>query len=175
MIDGGYLPKGAKILLVIQVVIITILIPITVFFLLRSLGRIDTIMVKDLGQRRLPLVAQALLFFLLLRESLSLEYMPELYFFFVAVFISTIGSLLSLLLRVKSSLHMAGMGGLVFFIIGLSFHNAVNVIHTVAFLFVMTGFVASSRLQMKAHDNRELIVGFLIGMLPQVCLFPLWL
>ncbi len=70
---------------------------------------------------------------------------------------------------------MAGMGGLVFFIIGLSIHNSVNVINTVAFLFMMTGFVAASRLQMKAHDNKELVVGFLIGLIPQVILWKLWL
>jgi hypothetical protein len=77
--------------------------------------------------------------------------------------------------RVKSSLHMAGMGGLVFFIIGLSFHNAINLVNTVAFLFVMTGFVAASRLQMKAHDNIELVIGFFIGMIPQLLLWVLWL
>lgn len=132
-------------------------------------------MIKDLGQRRLPLVVQALLFFIILQQSVPMHHATELYFFFLGAFISTVLSLVSLVIRFKSSLHMTGMGGLVFFVIGLSLSNAVNIVSTVAFLFVMSGFVAASRLHMQAHTQRELWIGFLIGCLPQLALYSLWL
>lgn len=158
----------------LQVIIMTILIPIMTFFLLKALGRVDSIMLKDIGQRRLPLVIQAILFFTLIR-SIPVYRAPELYFFFLGAFVTTVASLISLFVRLKSSLHMAGMGGLLFFVIGLSLHNAVNLVYTIAFLFVMSGFVAASRIEMKAHDNREILAGFIAGALPQIALWPLWL
>lgn len=158
-----------------QIVILTILIPITLYFLLRSLGKVDSIMVTDIGQRRFPLVAQALLFFLILQQSIPMHHTPELYFFFLGAFLTTILSLISVFLRFKSSLHMAGMGGLVFFVIGLSLHNVVNIVNTVAFLFAISGLVAASRLQMRAHSQPELWVGFLLGMVPQLLLWSFWL
>jgi hypothetical protein len=39
----------------------------------------------------------------------------------------------------------------------------------------MNGFVASSRLEMKAHTPRELLIGFIWGITPQLFLLPYWL
>jgi hypothetical protein len=39
----------------------------------------------------------------------------------------------------------------------------------------MNGIVASSRLVMKAHSDKELLVGFLSGVIPQIALLYFWL
>jgi acid phosphatase family membrane protein YuiD len=39
----------------------------------------------------------------------------------------------------------------------------------------MTGVVASSRLEMDAHTPKEIMLGLLIGVLPQVLFLYLWL
>jgi hypothetical protein len=39
----------------------------------------------------------------------------------------------------------------------------------------MNGVVASSRLEMKAHTVKELVIGFVLGIIPQVLLFRFWL
>ncbi|UPT71768.1 MAG: hypothetical protein M0D53_05470 [Flavobacterium sp. JAD_PAG50586_2] len=70
---------------------------------------------------------------------------------------------------------MIGISSLTVFIIGLSIHNQVNTINTVAFFVIMNGVVASSRLAMKAHSNKELVIGFLCGILPQTVLLYFWL
>jgi len=54
-------------------------------------------------------------------------------------------------------------------------HNQINTIHLVTFFVLMNGLVASSRLVMKAHTNKELLIGFLCGLLPQLALFYFWL
>jgi hypothetical protein len=70
---------------------------------------------------------------------------------------------------------MISISSLTVFIIGLSLHfqNPNTVLITV--LLLLNGFVASSRLEMKAHTNTELILGFVLGVVPQLLLLVLWL
>ncbi|MBF0693777.1 MAG: hypothetical protein IR153_01815 [Flavobacterium sp.] len=162
-------------LLFIQVLIIMVLIPMTIFYLLRSLGYLDSIMAEKLSQRRIPLAIQALLIFILTKYSVTIERAPELHFFFIGACGSTVSALAFLLMRIKISLHMMALSGLLVFLVGLSIHGHINMINTIAFFCVMTGLTASSRLYMKAHDWAELIVGFIAGVFPQIVLWYLWL
>jgi hypothetical protein len=159
----------------VQVVIIMVLIPLTIYYLLKSLGKLDTVMAERVEQRRIPLAIQALLIFILTRQSVTLERAPELYFFFLGAFGSTVSAFSLLFLRFKISLHMLGLGGLLTFLIGLSIHGQLNIINTIAFVLVVTGLTASSRLYMHAHDGLELTVGFIAGIVPQIALWYFWL
>ena len=174
-LDLNFLVAAEKYLILIQVVIITILIPISFFFLLRSMKKIDTMMAHDLKQRKAPLLMHAILICILIRQSITFEMIPELYYFFLAIMISTLWALIFVLFKVKISLHMMGMAGFLFFVIGLGLHNATNISNVLAFWLVMTGFTASSRLAMHAHNVKELGLGFLAGMAPQIILWYFWL
>lgn len=132
-------------------------------------------MISDIGQRKIPLLLQIMLFSVLITKSVALGKFPELYYFYYAGIISSAIAFLLLFARIKASIHMIGMSALTFFIIGLSLHNQINLINTVVFFMIMTGFVASSRLEMKAHNLKELLLGFLVGGLPQIGLFFFWL
>lgn len=175
LFNESYFNDQQKLLIVLQIVIVTIFIPISFFFLLRSLGKIDDIMVSELSQRKIPLMIQAVLIVTIIQKSITLETIPELYFFFLGGLASTIAALIFLLCKIKVSLHMIGISTLTAFVIGLSFHTQTNIIYTIAFLIFMNGIVASSRLAMKAHTHQELALGFLSGVLPQVVLWYFWL
>ncbi len=162
-------------LVLFQVSIITVCIPIAFFYLLRSLGKIDTIMVSELTQRKLPLLMQLILLSVLIQKGTSQDRIPELYFYFLGGIISAFLALLFLFLKIKASLHLLGMGSLLFFVIGLSIHNQINALNSIAAITCITGLVATSRLEMKAHNNKELTIGLLIGFLPQLLLWRLWL
>lgn len=88
---------------------------------------------------------------------------------------SAVLAFLLLYAKTKASIHMIGISALTVFIIGLSIKNEVNTVSLVAFFVIINGLVASSRLVMKAHTNKELLIGFLCGALPQLGLFYLWL
>ena len=68
-----------------------------------------------------------------------------------------------------------GISSLTVFVIGLSMHYQVQSTFLIAFLILINGLVASSRLEMKAHTTTELIIGFLLGSVSQLLLFYLWL
>jgi hypothetical protein len=175
MVADTFLFPAEIFLIVIQVIIVMILIPMAFYFLLRTLGRIDTVMISDVAQRRLPLFMQSLLILLLLWQSLSPYEIPELYYFFLSALVTTAIALGFALARIKVSLHMAAMAALLLFVIAVSIHTHKNVISFVAFMLVITGLVASSRLEMNAHSWRELFLGFACGMLPQIGLWYFWL
>ena len=158
-----------------QIVIITILLPILFFFLLRISGQVDSIMISEISQRKIPLVIQCFLTILLVRKSITLDHYPEFHFFFLGGLLSTVLALVLLFLRTKASLHMIAISAFTIFVIGLSIHNQTRNINVIAFLVLMNGFVASSRLEMKAHTPKELVIGFLLGIIPQVLLLGLWL
>jgi len=173
--NHSYFLNKEKYLVLLQVTVITFIIPIMFFFLLRLTGKITSIMVPELSERKFPLVIQCFLIILLVRKSITLELYPELHFFFLGALVSTLIALSLLFFNTKVSLHMMGISALAFFVFGLSLHHHNPNTLLIIFLVLMNGFVASSRLTMKAHTPKELIIGVLLGSIPQILLLLIWL
>ena len=162
-------------LLIIQTSILTIFLPISFYYLLLSLKKVDTIMVADVNQRKTPLVIHAVLLWILIKKSINIDFYPELYYFFLGSLVSTMTAFLLIYFNIKASLHMIGITGLTLFVIGLSIHFQIRSVYLVAFLLLCNGLIASSRLAMKAHTNKELVIGGLVGLLPQIAFLHNWI
>jgi hypothetical protein len=158
-----------------DIAIITIFIPMVLYYILRYLGKVDSIMISNLEQRKLPLVGQSFLFIILVKKSIPLDYYPELHFFFLGALFSTLLALGLLFAKFKTSLHMLAISALTVFVFGMNIHLHIGNVYIIPFLLVMNGFVASSRLVMQAHRPKELIVGVLVGSIPQIAFLFLWL
>ena len=70
---------------------------------------------------------------------------------------------------------MMAISGLTIFVIGLNMHLQMQNPYWGALLILLTGVVASSRLEMEAHTPKELMIGLVLGVLPQVLFLYLWL
>lgn len=173
--NNSYFLNKEKYFVLLQVVIITVFLPILFFWGLRSTGKISSAMAPLISERKIPLVLQCFIIIFLVRRNITIERYPELHFFFLGALLSTLIALLLLFAKMKVSLHMIGISALTFFVLGLNLHFQTQNIFSLLVLILMTGFVASSRLEMNAHTVKELILGFLIGVLPQVLLMFLWL
>ncbi len=175
LFSENYYAKEQYFLLLFQVVIITFFLPLAFFYLLRTFGKVDTIMLSEVSQRKIPLLMQIALTFILISKSVTMERFEELFFFFLGGIASTIVAFGLLYAKIKASIHMIALSALTFFVIGMSMHHELNIIYTIASLFLITGIVASSRLAMKAHTMKELAIGYVVGMVPQMVLFWFWL
>jgi len=173
--DDTYLSAIEKFLLTIQIIIVTILIPGVFFFFLRSLGKVSSIMASEARERILPLFIQIVLIGILISQGPIFERIPELYYFFLSAMLSSFIAMVYAFYNMKISIHLIGMAVWIFFAIGMSFYNQINAISFISILIFLTGIVASSRLYMKAHVNKELALGFLSGMLSQMTLWIFWL
>ncbi len=152
----------------IQIFILTVLLPISFYSLLKVFKKIQSFTEATLEERRLPIFIQLILVYLLLKFTLLETHFPELFKFFLAGFISAFLVFISVMLRFKASLHMIGCTSLAVFVLMFTSYLAIPALNTVANLILCMGFVASSRLYMKAHTPIELIVGIVIGGLPQI-------
>lgn len=173
--NDSYYTKPQIYLAFFQIVLLTIILPILIFFVLRITGKVNSIMIADISQRKIPLTLQCFLTILLVTKSITLDHFPELHYFFLAGLSSTVIALISLFFKTKASLHMIAISALTVFVVGLSIHNQTRNINCIAVLVLMNGVVASSRSEMKAHTPKELWVGLLYGIIPQLILLYLWL
>lgn len=160
---------------VIAVVIITFLIPVVIFFLLKNIGWITTSELEDVNERKIPLMLQSVLFLLITKLLFDPYQSPELYYFFVGILFSSITALFLVIFKVKASLHQIGIAGVTMFVIAMSIHFQVNLLIWVGLLCIANGWVASSRLSTNSHSMVELILGFFIGVMPQLLLISYWL
>lgn len=159
----------------LQIVILTIFIPLTVYFLLVSLKQITSFVLADVKERIIPLWVNLVLLWVLMQKSLDISVMPALYFFFFGALVANLFALLGLYLQIKASLHMMAVVSLTSFIIGLSLHLNLPMIEWICLAVIACGAVASSRKLMKAHDNTELIVGSLMGAVSQLTFWKFWI
>lgn len=163
------------ILVSVQVLILTVLLPISIYYLLHSLGLVHSTMKLDKKERKIPLIIQALLLGIMLYQGFGNTTIPELYYYFAGYLISTVLAIVMILFNQKSSLHIMGVSALTVFLISLSLHFHLSLNYTIAFFILCTGFTASSRLFLKAHTPNELLQGLLIGIVPQIALWHWWL
>jgi len=160
---------------IMAISIVTVIIPMVIFFFLKSLRWIKTLELKEVSERRIPLFIQCLLLLLIIKRVFGSYQSPEMYYFFVGVLFSSITATLLALFRVKVSLHQMGVAGVLMFTVILSVHFQVNLLFWISLLLIGNGWVASSRLYTKSHTIPELIMGFFIGVIPQLSLLTFWL
>ncbi|MCZ6593513.1 MAG: hypothetical protein O6943_01190 [Bacteroidetes bacterium] len=157
------------------IVIITLVVPIVLFILLKNMGWISSLELHNVKERKIPLMLQCLLLLLIIKMVFDPYDSPEMYFFFVGVLFSTISALLLVIFKVKVSLHQMGIAGVTMFIIALSVHFKVNMLVWIGLVALANGWVASSRLHTNSHTYPELILGFFVGLIPQFLMLNFWL
>lgn len=157
------------------VAIITFFIPVITFFLLRNLRLVESIHLREVRERKFPLMINCLLILLIVKLVFDPYQDPELYYFFVGILFTTITSLILVMFKFKVSLHQMGIAGVTVFLIGLSVHFQVNMLVWIGFFLFGNGWVASSRLYTRSHTYPELIMGFFVGAIPQISLLNFWL
>ncbi len=159
----------------LAVIIITLLIPLITFFLLKNLRVVSSIHLEEVKERKVPLMIQCLLLLLIIKMVFDPYDSLEMYYFFVGILFSGITALMLVFLNFKISLHQMGIAGVTMFLIALSVHFKVNMLLWIGFFFFCNGWVASSRLHTKSHNNVELLAGFFVGVIPQLILINFWL
>jgi hypothetical protein len=85
LLEEKYFTLPQYLILFLQIIIITFLLPIAFFYLLRTFGKIENVMLSDISQRKIPLLLQIMLFAVLIEKSITIDRFPSLYFFFVGV------------------------------------------------------------------------------------------
>ncbi|MBC6997184.1 hypothetical protein [Cytophaga sp. FL35] len=159
----------------LPIFILTVIIPVIAYFILRNLGVVSTVFVPNLKERKYPLYINLLILFLVVYKVIGSYFIVELHFFFIGLIIATMTTLLLLFFKLKASIHLMGMGSIYMFLVCLSIHFEINITLGLSLLTIATGLVATSRIYLKAHTKPELVIGLFIGLLSQLITIQYWL
>lgn len=160
---------------ILPILILTVIIPIIVYLILKNIGLIQSVFLPTLKERRYPLYISILLLLMVIYKVIPNNYTAELHYYFLGLIAATMASLLLLFLNFKSSMHLMGMGSIFMYLTCLSVHFEINITLALSVLILITGLVASSRLYLKAHSKAELVIGFLIGVVSQLLTIKFWI
>ena len=166
-----FVPQSFMYAKLFAISILTIVVPVLFYFLLESVKLVSSIELKRVKERRLPLLIQVGITLLIIRIIINGYEFPELYIFFLGIMITAASAFLLALFGFKTSLYMTGIGGVLLFVMGLSLVYNANYLIVISLLILAIGFTAASRIQLKAHTMLELLVGLLVGGLPQFLVF----
>lgn len=175
LVSPRFTPEEIIYAKLISLSILTIVLPILLYFLLKTLGKVQSVYLKTTNERIFPLVLNCTITLIVLLRILTQTQFVELYFFFLGILISTMACLILAILKFKASIHMIAISGLFMFFIVLSIHFSININGVLALMSIITGGIATSRLHVKAHNYKELLMGFFVGMMPQLILVNYWL
>ena len=170
-----YFPEEIIKAKLISIFILTVILPILLYFLLKTLGKVNTIYLKSTKERILPLLINSFIIFLVIRRVVPAIQILELYYFFLALLCSLIACLMLAVFKVKASLHMVGISSLFMFFIALSIHFSININGALILIAILTGALATSRLLLNAHNDKELVIGLFAGLFPQLIMLNYWL
>lgn len=175
LITPKYTPLEIQSASILPIFILTVIIPIITFFILRNLGLVESLSLHTTQERKYPLYIHASILLLILYKVIPNNYVSELYFYFTGLLGATIACILLLFFNFKVSLHTVGVSGLLMYLINLSIHFEINLIIAISFFILATGSIITARLALKAHTGIEVIIGLLVGLLSQLLTVRFWL
>lgn len=170
-----FIPDPVKNAKLFSITILTVILPLLLFYLLKTLKRVDSVHLETTDERKLPLLLNCLIITLVLIRVLPQNEIPELYFFFIGILISTITCFALAIIKFKASIHMIAAAGFFMFAVALAIHFKININGTIGLMCIILGAIATSRLHLKAHTPIELTIGFFVGFMPQLVLLNYWI
>lgn len=153
------------------IVILTAAIPLFIYGILKILGIVKSVHLSTTRERITPLIVYAILLIMLLKSTFVNGLNIPLYNFFLGTLIATLVATILVTIKYKISLHLMATGGTLGFLIMLSYTSGINLLKEIAVLGIICGLTATSRLSMKAHNDHQLIFGFLLGLVSQILAF----
>ncbi|MEP3207865.1 MAG: hypothetical protein ABJN95_01670 [Maribacter sp.] len=175
MITPRYTPNEFQSGNILPIFILTVIIPIIAFLILKNVGVIAAVFMPNIAERKYLLYIGISLLLMVVYKVIPNNYAIELHFYFVGLIGATFASIVLLFFNFKSSIHLMGMGSLFMYLVCLSVHFEINITIALSLVILATGLVATSRLYLQSHGRAALLVGFLLGVISQLLTVKFWL
>lgn len=159
--------KERQYLLISIVFFATYIIPLISLIILKSLGVIKSFQVESINERKIPLFIMLLIFYFLGKSLINIPDFTELGILFYGTNVSLAIIYLLFSFQVKASLHIMSLSSALGFFLLYGNLQSISILPIAVILIILTGVLASSRLHLKAHNQKEIYIGFFIGLLGQ--------
>ena len=169
-----HMVKQQEYIILLIVFVSTYIIPILLLTLLKKVNLITDYHLRTIEERKFPILFFIILSFLIGRTLLNIRIVDLLAFSFFGIAFGLSLIYLFFALKIKSSLHMLGVGGIIGFVMIMSFEYQLNFNALLASLFLVAGLIGVARLSLKAHSPAEVYIGFLVGVISQWLSYELY-
>lgn len=166
--------KQQEYIILLVVFISTYIVPILLLALLKRVNMISDYHLRNIDERKFPILFFIMLSFLLGRAMVSTKIADLLAFSFFGVAFALSFTYLLFNIKIKTSLHTLGIGGLIGFVMVMSYEYQLNFNSLLAALFIIAGLIAVSRLALNAHRPKEVYIGFVLGVISQFISFQIY-
>ena len=166
------IPVKTKLILSCIVFLTTIVIPFFSVWVFYRMKLVHSILLKTREERIYPLLIIAIFYYM---TYYLLRSFPVTFLFSFYMLGSAFLVILALIIsfRMKISLHMIGIGGVLGLLIGLSFSMSKDLSLLICPAILLCGIIGSARLNENSHKPSEIYAGFLAGVVVMSCLFLL--
>ena len=159
----------------LSIIIWSLLFPLLLNVVLKKLNAIKSIHLKNVKERFWPLLLNTIIMSYIGFVVLPKTDCIELHYFVLGSLLTIVLGLTLSVLKIKASIHMMAVSGAFIFMILTNLHFGVSIDNVVIFFILVIGAMASSRLHFNAHTGKELTIGLIIGIFPQILLLEQWL
>jgi hypothetical protein len=171
MIQPKSIPKDFEHKILMVVFLSTYIIPVFFLFILKRRKTIDDFHLKTIKERRFPILFFTILTLLLGFRLLELNVINLLAYSFISSALALTIVFILLFMKLKTSLHTIAIGGLIGFLMVISYHYEIRLLILLLVFFLLFGIIATARLKLKAHTTTEVYLGFLIGVISQFLVY----
>lgn len=166
--------KQQEYIILMIVFVSTYIIPILLLALLKKVKLIKDYHLRSIDERKFPILFFIMLSFLIGRAMLSTQIADLLAFSFFGVAFALSFTYLLFNIKIKTSLHTLGIGGIIGFVMVMSYEYRLNLNSLIAGLFIIAGLIGVSRLGLSAHRPKEIYIGFILGLISQFISFQIY-
>lgn len=163
-----HIVKNQEYIILLIIFMSTYVLPVFVLALLKRMNMIVSYKLDTIEERKFPIIFFIILSFMIGNLLINIQIVDLLAYSFYGTAISLCLTYILFSAKIKTSLHMIGIGGILSFIVIMSFEYQLNYNLIIAILFVLAGLIAVSRLALKAHLPKEVYIGFIVGIISQL-------
>lgn len=165
--------KERQYLLISIVFFSTYIVPLISLIILKTLGFINSFQVESINERKIPLFLMLLIFYILGRNLIQISDFKELGMLFYGTNVSLAIVYLLFSFQIKSSLHIMSLSSALGFFLLIGNVYSISTLPIAIIIILLIGVLASSRLHLEAHNQKEIYLGFFIGLFGQFIAYSL--
>ncbi len=162
-----HVAKKQEYIILTIIFISTYILPIFLLMILKKMKIIDSYYLKTIEERKFPTIFFILLSMMIGKMLLNIRLVDLLAYSFFGIALALTLSYFLFMKNIKTSLHTMGIGGIIGFVLVMSYQYQLNLTIIISLLFLLAGLIGVSRLKLRAHNSSEVYVGFIIGMITQ--------
>ena len=168
-----YFTSTQKNIILLLVFVSTYFLPLLMLLFLKRFDLINSYQMKSIKERKSPIIFLLVLSLMMGRLLLNTGIAAPLAYSFFGGSIALLVTFFLFFKDFKTSLHTLGIGSLIGFVMVLSIEFQIDYTFLISVLFILFGFLATSRLYLKAHKPSEVYIGLILGIFTQFVTYNL--